>query len=113
MEELSSIEKAILNFYKWEEKGRGYLLYPYQVDLEPTFKPFFHFFEKTEFVDDGKVPTFLERIFPKKKEVQKIEEEEEKDPEMCGYEIGLRQFRISFQERQDLNIISTLEVLNM
>ncbi len=36
----SAIERRTRAFYEWEIRGRGWLLYPYPVSLEPPFVPF-------------------------------------------------------------------------
>lgn len=40
MEQLTAIEHATLSFYQWEERGRGYMVYPFPVALEPVLEPF-------------------------------------------------------------------------
>ena len=56
------------NFYEWERQGRGWLLYDYPVELEPTFIPFpGHFIpsQLNKAVDDGRQTTFLSRTTDK------------------------------------------------
>lgn len=107
-------EKAIQHFYDWEIKGRGYLLYPYTVKIEPPFRKFYHsFITDTEYVDDGKVPRLFERLFPKKKEVVLEETEEEKPPRQYEYDPFLKQISISFSQIPDFKDPLFLEFLNM
>jgi len=105
-------EKAIQNFYDWEIKGRGYLLYPYPVFIEPPFKRFYHsYVDSSQYVDDGKVPRFFERLFSNKTEA--IEEEEEEAPDQYEYNPFLKQLNISFSKTPDFKDSLILEFLNM
>ncbi len=106
-------EKAVANFYDWELKGRGYLLFPYPVNLEPKYRDFYHSYEQDEYVDDGKVPTLFEKLFSKKKPIVKEEIEEEKPPFECEYNQFLKQIKISFPVKYDFNNSETIEFLNM
>jgi len=48
------------NFYTWEERGRGWNLADYAVELEPPFEPFFHYRSReAPPVDDSRRPTLL------------------------------------------------------
>ena len=52
-------------FYKWEQKGRGWTFFQEAVDLEPHFHPFFFHFvppPPTGYLDDGKQKNVLSRI---------------------------------------------------
>ena len=52
-------------FYKWEQKGRGWKFFQEAVDLEPHFHPFFfHFVQPptSGYLDDGKRKNVLSRI---------------------------------------------------
>lgn len=40
LDQLSPAEQVSAHFYLWELLGRGWMLYSYPVDLEPTFMPF-------------------------------------------------------------------------
>lgn len=51
-------------FYSWEERGRGWQVWPYPVELEPPFRPFaFHSTELALVTDDARKPTALSRWF--------------------------------------------------
>lgn len=107
-------QKAIEHFYEWEQKGRGYFLFPYSIALEPPFQPFYHSFNNNEeYVDDGKVPSFFEKLFSKKETV--IEEEiiEDTPPEYFEYKPFLKQLKISFYRKQDFDLSLWGEFLNM
>ncbi|GAB3430726.1 type IV secretory system conjugative DNA transfer family protein [Niabella aquatica] len=108
-------EKAIQNFYDWEVKGRGYYLYPYNVSLEPPYKPFFHSIATHEsYTDDGKAPTFFERIFKNKKPVETEEEiKEEALPEEYYSTSLLKQINISYPKSCDFKDKLFQEFLNM
>lgn len=61
---LSPQERLTKQFYAWEQRGRGWQVWPYPVSLEPPFRPFlFHFLPPpTQTIDDGKRPTFLSSL---------------------------------------------------
>lgn len=60
---LKAWEKATLNFYEWDYLGRGYYLFPEQVNLEPKYYPFSHGTAgEDKYVDDGKVPGFFDSL---------------------------------------------------
>jgi len=47
-------------FYAWEERGRGWQLWPHPVELEPPFRPFFlESASRTPAIDDARKPTML------------------------------------------------------
>jgi len=107
-------QKAILNFYEWEIKGRGCSLFPYQVNLEPTFTKFYHKYDSDiEYFDDGKVPTLFEKLFSSQKKLEPIEQIEEDPPDECDYNIFLRQIKITFSKLQEFDKEITLEFLAM
>lgn len=106
-------DKAVEHFYNWELKGRGYLLFDYPVNLEPTYRPFYHSYANAEYVDDGKVPTFFERLFGSNKPVVKEEEEEERPPKIFEYSPFLKQIRICFPRTPIIDDSLSLEFLNM
>jgi len=50
-------------FYEWEQRGRGWYVFPFTVELEPEFYPFFgHFAPTMQIVDDNRHPTILSSI---------------------------------------------------
>jgi hypothetical protein len=63
---LTLAEAISRHFHDWEERGRGWQLWTHAADLEPPFRPFFHFpplgWGQIEMQDDGRVPTFFSRI---------------------------------------------------
>ena len=47
-------------FYDWEQRGRGWQLWPTLVDLEPPYRPFLRSYRATQKpLDDGRRPTIL------------------------------------------------------
>lgn len=51
-------------FYSWEERGRGWQVWPYPVELEPPFRPFaFHSTQLEPVTDDARKPTALSSWF--------------------------------------------------
>src|SRR5688572_18148191 len=63
-EELPPSREELLTeqFNRWERRGRGWMVWPHPVELEPPFRPFlFHHVERTV-IDDGRRATFLSSI---------------------------------------------------
>lgn len=53
-------EQLTLQFYRWENRCRGWYVYPFPVDPEPPFEPFIgHFLSEGEIIDDGRKETLL------------------------------------------------------
>lgn len=48
------------SFYAWEERGRGWHVWPYAVEIEPPFRPFVHLAPQREpIIDDARKPSAL------------------------------------------------------
>ena len=46
-------------FYRWELRGRGWLIWPDSVQLEPPFRPFEgHFLSSRPIIEDGRIESF-------------------------------------------------------
>jgi len=60
----SLTEQLTANFYRWEQRGRGWLLWDRPVEIEPPFEPFSYKLEGyyQNVIDDGRKPTFLSTI---------------------------------------------------
>jgi hypothetical protein len=59
-------EQFSKQFYTWEQRGRGWKVFPEPVSLEPPFRPFNgHYLPLTPAVDDGRRPTFLSSFVEK------------------------------------------------
>ncbi len=106
-------EKAIQYFYDWEIRGRGYSLHPYNVSIEPLFAPFYYFSFDNRNFDDGKAPSFLERMFGKKKEAQVENLVEEKHSKPYRYNIQLKRINISYSSLTKINENLLLEFIDM
>jgi DNA helicase HerA-like ATPase len=56
-------EQLTQQFYEWECRGRGWLLWDEPVDLEPPFRPIYYYLPQPhQFTDDGRQPTFLSTL---------------------------------------------------
>jgi hypothetical protein len=60
---MSQPEALTVQFYSWEQRGRGWPLWEYPVRLEPPFAPFAHVLPAPTPYDDGRT-TFLQSILP-------------------------------------------------
>lgn len=115
----NEVEQATLNFYEWEQYGRGYKLYPFPVDIEPPHLPrLLYQTSKTKpYIDDGRIPSLLDTIkdaFTSKKEVQENSEEDEIDISPYEYQRqGLRVMRLSFSRKQAISHQVSAEMLHM
>ncbi len=71
-------------FYNWEQRGRGWQVYRKPVSLEPPFRPFVFLplFGSVPTHDDGRKPSFLERVFSPK---QPPPSTPSLDPELVKY----------------------------
>src|SRR6266496_4636392 len=59
----SATELLTRQFYDWEQRGRGWCVWPQPVDIEPPFRPFLgHFLPPRAAVDDGQFETPLSRF---------------------------------------------------
>src|SRR6185369_8093035 len=59
---LSLSEQLTAQFYEWEQRGRGWMVFDSPVDLEPPFIPFFFHAVPAAYVDDGKRATVFSTI---------------------------------------------------
>lgn len=60
---LTGEEYLTQQFFDWEVRGRGWILWDYAVRLEPPFQPFLgHGFPQTMIRDDGRRPGFIENL---------------------------------------------------
>ncbi|MDA2932946.1 hypothetical protein MYX82_01235 [Acidobacteria bacterium AH-259-D05] len=56
-------QRLTRQFYQWEERGRGWQVWPYPVELEPPFTPFFSYSTPPATkIDDGRRSTFLSSL---------------------------------------------------
>ena len=62
------VEQLTAQFYDWEQRGRGWQVWPWPVDLEPPFRPFFLYDPgsiPTTLIDDARRPTLLSGLTEK------------------------------------------------
>ena len=59
---MTSKEQLTIQFYEWEQYGRGWYVFDSAVDLEPMFEPFTSHYVETEYIDDAKRPSLLGSI---------------------------------------------------
>ena len=60
----AQVARLTAAFYAWEQRGRGWQVWPYAVDLEPPFRPFvFHSVPAGPVHDDGRKPSLLGALF--------------------------------------------------
>ena len=56
-------EQLTQQFYDWERRGRGWRVWNQPVELEPPFRPFFHYWPTVEPIhDDGRRETWLSKL---------------------------------------------------
>lgn len=59
-------ERLSQRFYNWEQRGRGWQVFPQSVYPEPPFTPFQnHQLPEAPVIDDGRRPTFLSSLWKK------------------------------------------------
>ncbi len=57
------VKELTKNFYKWEQRGRGWDVWEYLVELEPPFVPFYYHMPTSRIsIDDGYTHTFLSSL---------------------------------------------------
>ena len=122
-------ERLTENFHRWEQRGRGTLLHPSPVQLEPPYIPFPGHRVKFEgTVDDGSRPTFLSRFGEKVARALQLrntpsapqrEEPCEPEPDWFGEEDALPiELRIllpsgvTYSSEVVMNFVTTLSELN-
>lgn len=59
---LTLAEKLTADFYLWERRGRGWDVWGEAVELEPPFRPFYHFYRPVRVPDDGQRPSILGQL---------------------------------------------------
>jgi hypothetical protein len=113
----SRTEDAIINFYCWDYKYRGYYLFPAPVDILPPYQPFSHPVGSHKKIDDGRVPNIFQQIgslFEPKVEVDQ-ESEDEPEPNYLSPEKvpELKACRLIFQLDSEINSLRNIEFINM
>lgn len=104
---LTPSEILTAEFYAWERRGRGWSVWPYPVELEPPFRPFWVYVAPGPVrpLDDARRPTFLSSVVDAVREWFKgapaepsvIEEEEFSEPEPSPFvtDAPLTQFQVA------------------
>lgn len=106
--------QASHDFYLWECRYRGYYHFDYPVDLEIPYHPFVRR-EPQGYIDDGNVPSLFQRIGKafSSSEIVKVEEQVYDFPLPLNDEYALRVMILSFNERQAIELVLSVELLNM
>ena len=107
-------EKASASFYDYDRTLRGYLLFPHVVALEPCFHPYIPYTPQAH-IDDGRVPSFLERVgtffIGEKEQVT-----EEPEDNFLAYEdnndLPLTSFRLQLAKKDIPSLKATLSLLS-
>ncbi len=98
---LTLAEQLTSQFYLWEQRGRGWYIWDYPVQLEPPFEPFILYYPSDiSQIDDGRMPTarssfveWLKKPFQMQNtEVDKLYSDEKQDDDInnafeCSYPI--------------------------
>lgn len=114
---LSQVEKATLNFYYWEVRGRGYYHFDTTVQLEPPYTPFSHLkpSENTT-IDEGRVPSLLQQfnklISPPKSQEEFVLNETITPVESDKF-VNLVCFEITFPTGTEIVVSQMEELLNI
>ena len=91
-------------FYRWEQRGRGWQVFDEPVHPEPLFVPFDgHYLPDTPVVDDGRRPTFLSSLFRKKESSPVIPEPEEEPEPRILIRDSLVELHTSLPAKLDIN----------
>lgn len=113
-------EQLTEDFYKWEQRGRGWLLWDFPVRLEPPFVPFISsLFNREPVVDDGKRPSLLDGLADKiKNKFADTPEQQEADdyffsqgPEFLEKDAALASVTVSIPEGQKIDFDRTEQFL--
>ncbi len=111
---VSPAERLTQQFYRWENRGRGWQVWGYPVALEPPFVPFrFHWVPpQSAGLDDARKPTFLssltDRIAAALKGASENEnvpvlDLEDTEPEPSEAEESLTEFRVGTPAEADVS----------
>lgn len=75
-------ESLTRQFYDWEKRGRGWRVYPYPVELEPSFRPILLLDPGVDASgDDARLPTLLSRLFSRSSDLAAEESEPKRSNE--------------------------------
>ena len=121
---MSRVEALTSQFYAWERRCRGWDLYDYPVELEPTFTPFFFHEVPTTptIIDDGLRPTLFNNLvkavktafIPEEKNVSEVSKEKLLDPyPYSNNDEGLVAYSVSFPKDRKIRPDETEQFLLM
>ena len=105
-------EQLTEQFHRWEQRGRGWQVFPEPVEPEPPFVPFHgHFLPIAPIIDDGVRPTFLSSLVQRlsqklstEKPPAPIEPEPEEEPEPTPLVRGtLVELQASLPDKLDIS----------
>lgn len=117
----SLTENLTENFYRWERRGRGWLVWDVSVELEPPFEPFFHHYtsqQQSQLNDDGRKSTFLSSLAEKFKDrllgslkaeesltsLQYDEEDSEPVPFVFDDNSSIKEIKISLSPKEKVTL---------
>jgi len=111
-------EKATLNFYQWESRGRGYYHFDTTVEVEPPYVPFIPVNPSVEeYIDDGKVPSLLKKLTNIISSPKQVREENidvaEILPVAVSIQSKLQCIGITFPQGTDISVQLMHEVLSL
>jgi len=114
---MSRIENLTRQFYEWEHRCRGWVLYDYPVDLEPPFEPFFfHEVQQTPAIDDGLRPSIITKalnLFKNEEVAEDVTEVEPLYPYPYANEEALITYSVSLPKDKKVEVAETEQMLLM
>lgn len=95
-------EQLTFQFYRWENRCRGWYAYPYVVDPEPPFEPFFgHYIFEGDIIDDGRKETLISSFI----KAFKAEEPKRTKPKRQDEPEPFKAFEISVEDLISLSLL--------
>lgn len=116
---LTASERATVQFYEWERRGRGWDMYDSPVQLEPRYYPLLRQPSPYDVLDDGQRPTLFSRLydtfFGRSVVVQEPEHDEEHVPDAFDFHDihGLSVFHVSLPKGHKIGSIESEQLLVM
>ena len=116
---LSLSEQLTAQFYEWEQRGRGWLVFDSPVDPEPPYVPFFFHAVPSVYVDDGKRATIFSSIAELLKppsrqvEVEVAETDKEIEPYIFEDESPLHALRVALPKGEKIKVLEMEQLLLM
>lgn len=95
-------EQLTFQFYRWENRCRGWYAYPYLVDPEPPFEPFFgHYLSEKDIIDDGRKETLISSFI----KAFKVEEPKRTKPKKQDEPEPFKAFETSVEDLVSLSLL--------